>query len=117
MVAAACGATGVVDRGKRNVRDARAMLNQLFTPIYALAVLAVVQGADVRYVANSCDVIAVGEVTTRTESATSVSFDINVQRVLKGLAVSGPLARFASLDPAPRGTGPRPVRGDDQLAH
>ena len=45
--------------------------------------------ADVDYMATSCPVIAVGTMPSRTESATDVSFDLSIQRILKGPAVPG----------------------------
>jgi len=57
------------------------------SPLYTAAA----HGATVGYAAASCNLLVVGTVTTRTESSANVSFDIVVQRVLKGSAVSGPL--------------------------
>jgi hypothetical protein len=45
-------------------------------------------GANVYSLATSCDVVVVGTVSSSTETATNVSFDIAVQIVLKGTASS-----------------------------
>jgi hypothetical protein len=55
---------------------------------------AVCHGADVAYVATSCPVVAVGTLTSRYETAASVSFNLTVDRVLKGAAASGTVTVF-----------------------
>jgi hypothetical protein len=67
------------------------MRNSLI-PAYVLAAFlptytAVAPGATVDYVTTSCDAVVVGNITSRTETPTNVSFDIAVQRVLKGTAM------------------------------
>ncbi len=57
-------------------------LGVFLLPLYT----AVGRGADVAYMVTSCPVIAVGTMTSRNESATNVSFNLSVQRVLKGSA-------------------------------
>ncbi|HEV8042831.1 MAG TPA: HEAT repeat domain-containing protein [Bryobacteraceae bacterium] len=51
-------------------------------PLYTV----VGRGADVAYMAAGCPVVAVGTLTSRNETASSVSFDLSIQRVLKGSA-------------------------------
>jgi hypothetical protein len=51
-------------------------------PLYT----AVVQGADVAYMATNCPVVAVGTLTSRNETAAGVSFNLSIQRVLMGSA-------------------------------
>ena len=51
-------------------------------PLYT----AVGRGADVAYMVTSCPVIAVGTMTSRNETATNVSFNLSIQRALKGSA-------------------------------
>lgn len=45
-----------------------------------------VGAVDLNQVSKNADVIVVGSLTTRIESATSVSFELNIERVLKGNA-------------------------------
>jgi hypothetical protein len=54
-------------------------------PLYT----AVGHGANVAYVATSCPVIAAGTLTSRNETAATVSFNLSIQRVLKGAAAPG----------------------------
>src|SRR4051812_3555089 len=42
--------------------------------------------ADVDYLATSCPVVAVGTSTSRSDTATNVSFKLSIHRVLKGAA-------------------------------
>jgi hypothetical protein len=57
-------------------------LGVFLSPIYT----AVGRGADVAYIATGCPVVAVGTLTSRNETATNVSFNLSIQRVLKGSA-------------------------------
>jgi hypothetical protein len=59
-----------------------ACLGVFLSPLYT----AVSHGADVAYMATGCPVVAGGTLTSRNDSATNVSFNLSIQRVLKGSA-------------------------------
>jgi hypothetical protein len=58
--------------------------NRVFCVIGAVAAIAPVQGAPIQELISAADIVAVGSVQSRIESADNVSFDIEVQRTIKG---------------------------------
>jgi hypothetical protein len=65
------------------------MTKHFFISVFLGASLFPLYGATVADVAAICPVVAVGTITSRSETASNLSFDISILRVLKGAAGSG----------------------------